>query len=149
MTEQKEMAYVPQQTAQASKAKKRQRRTLSQLQVYRDVSNMKFLVAKQMLTAPRKLAKFYDELLMTVSEVKKSIGLADASRDTETRIWYQDCALVLIQDVQDDFTILHNLDEVSTDRWKKTKALAKGIAAQLIAWRDYTRGEGAKSEGNQ
>lgn len=147
MTEQKEMAYVPQKAAQASKEKKRQRRTLSQLQVYRDVSNMKFLVTRQMLTAPRKLAKFYDELLMTVSEVKKSIGLADASRDAETRIWYQDCALVLIQDVQDDFTILHNLNEVSTDRWKKAKALAKGIAAQLIAWRDYTRGEGVKSEG--
>lgn len=38
MTEQKEMAYVPQQTAQTSKEKKRQRRTMSQLQVYRDVS---------------------------------------------------------------------------------------------------------------
>lgn len=150
MTEQKkEMAYVPTETAATSREKKRQRRSLTQLQVYRDISNMKFLIAKQMLTAPRRLAKFYDGLLMTTSEAKKCIGLADASRDAETRVWYQNCAMVMMQDVQDDFMILHSLNEVGTDKWKKTKALAKGIAAQLIAWRDYTRGEGAKSEGNQ
>ena len=99
-------------------------------------------------------------MLGTISEAKKAIGMADISRSPQDRSWYLDCARVLMQDVSDDFTTLRRLEipasedaegkarkfpVVSKDLDNKSKALVKSIIAQLVAWRDYTNNEGAKS----
>lgn len=61
-------------------------------------------------------------------------------------MWYIETALVLINEVRNDFTILRKLEViVDKDLDNKAKAVVKGIIAQLVAWRDYTCSEGAKS----
>ena len=127
----------------SDKKKKKYGKTLAQLPVYRDAANMKFIVTHLMTKSPKKLLKFFDQMLMTVSEVKKSIGMADISRNPLDRVWYLECARVLVQDLSDDFTSLRKL-EISVDRdcENKARAMLKGMIAQLVAWRDYTSGEG-------
>ena len=152
---------IPSQTiADSDTKKKRCKKTLAQLPVYRSVANLKFIVTTLMMKSPRKLTKFFDQMLGTISEAKKAIGMADISRSPQDRSWYLDCARVLMQDVSDDFTTLRRLEVpasedaegkarkfpvVSKDLDNKSKALVKSIIAQLVAWRDYTNNEGAKS----
>ena len=146
--------------ADSDTKKKRSKKTLAQLPVYRSVANLKFIVTTLMMKSPRKLIKFFDQMLGAISEAKKAIGMADISRNLQDRSWYLDCARILMQDVSDDFTMLRRLEVpasedaegktrkfpvVSKDLDNKSKALVKSIIAQLVAWRDYTNNEGAKS----
>ena len=148
--------------------KQRGKKTLAQLPVYRASANLKFIVATLMAKSPRSLTKFFDQMLGTASEVKKSIGLASISRTPDERAWYLDCANVMVQDLSDDFTTLrriempskkkadkadgsdadksHRVPLVGRDLDNKVKALMKSIKSQLVAWRDYTTNEGVNSE---
>ena len=153
---------IPSQAIENSDTiKRKSKKTLAQLPVYRAAANLKFIVTTLMMKSPKKLTKFFDQMLATISEAKKSIGMADISRTPQDRSWYLDCARVLMQDVSDDFTTLRRLEVpasetadgkakhfpiVSKDLDNKAKALMKSIIAQLVAWRDYTNNEGAKSE---
>ena len=153
---------IPSQAIENSDTiKRKSKKTLAQLPVYRAAANLKFIVTTLMMKSPKKLTKFFDQMLATISEAKKSIGMADISRTSQDRSWYLDCARVLMQDVSDDFTTLRRLEVpasetadgkakrfpiVSKDLDNKAKALMKSIIAQLVAWRDYTNNEGAKSE---
>lgn len=141
---------------------------MAQLPVYRASANLKYIVITLMAKSPRSLTKFFDQMLGTASEVKKSIGLASISRTPEERAWYLDCASVMVQDLSDDFTSLrriempskkkadkadesdadksHKVPLVGRDLDNKVKALIKSIKSQLVAWRDYTMNEGANSE---
>lgn len=136
---------IPAATIADSNAKKQKaKKTLAQLPVYRAVANLKFVVTALVAKSPNKLRKFFDQMLSCVSEISKSIGMADISRSSQDRIWYLDCALVLVNEVRNDFTILRKLEViVDRDLDNKAKALVKSIVAQLVAWRDYTGGEGA------
>ena len=153
---------IPSQAIENSDTiKRKSKKTLAQLPVYRAAANLKFIVTTLMMKSPKKLTKFFDQMLATISEAKKSIGMADISRTPQDRSWYLDCARVLMQDVSDDFTTLRRLEVpasetadgkakrfpiVSKDLDNKAKALMKSIIAQRVAWRDYTNNEGAKSE---
>lgn len=140
-------AVIPQKTVERSnQAKAKKKKTLAQLPVYRDACNMKYFVAKMMLRAPRKLTKFFDQMLMTASEVKKSIGMADISKNPNDRCWYLECARVLVQDLSDDFISLRKMElSVDKDTENKARAMLRGMIAQLVAWRDYTSGQGVQS----
>ena len=92
---------IPSQTIADSDTKKRRsKKTLAQLPVYRSVANLKFIVTTLMMKSPRKLTKFFDQMLGTISEAKKAIGMADISRNPQDRSWYLDCARVLMQDAR-------------------------------------------------
>lgn len=133
---------IPPATVEASKEKKRKGRTLRQMPVWRDLANLKYLVVKMQSKAPRKLTKFFDQMLMTVSEAKKCVGMANANREKESVAEWLDFARVLTEDVHDDITILRQLNQIDRDTEQKMKSLAKGITAQCAALRDYTRGQG-------
>ena len=150
---------IPQETVDDSNAKKRKgKKTLAQLPVYRSAANLKYIVATLMARSPRSITKFFDQMLGTASEIKKSIGMASISRNPNERAWYLECARVLAQDLSDDFTTLRRLElpakddkarripSVGKDLDNKVKALVKTIMSQLVAWRDYTINEGANSE---
>lgn len=134
---------IPPSTIEDSKIKKRQRRTLRQLPLYRDMANMKYYVAKLYDITPRKYTKYLDGMLGTASEAKKCVGLAEATLDSESRAEYLTMARVFVEDVQDDLTILRQLNQIDAGTEKKMKSLAKSIVAQCVAWRDYARSEGA------
>lgn len=138
---------IPQSTIEDSNIKKKSgKKTLSQLPVYRATANLKYIVTALVAKSPNKLRKFFDQMLANVSEVAKAIGMADISRGVQDRVWYIETALVLINEVRNDFTILRKLQViVDKDLDNKAKAMVKSIIAQLVAWRDYTGGEGAKS----
>ena len=109
-----------------------------------------------MIAAPRSVTKFFDQLLCSISEAKKAVGMADISRNAADRAWYIDCARVMLQDVCDDIQTLRHIEvprkgEVvaiplaSNDLYNKAKAVLKSINSQLVAWRDYTNNEGVRN----
>lgn len=146
ISQEKMGVVIPASTVEDSNAKKeKQKRTLAQLPVYRSVANLKFIVTALVVKSPNKLRKFFDQMLGNISEISKSIGLADISRNPQDRVWYLECSLVLVNEVRNDFTILRKLEVlVDKDLDNKAKALVRSIIAQLVAWRDYTSSEGAK-----
>lgn len=135
---------IPQHTIEDSTNKKKKaKKTLAQLPVYRDASNLKYILALLMAKSPKKMTKFFDLSLANISETCKTIGFADVSRSIEDRIWYINCALVLINEIRNDFVILRKLNLiVDKDLDNKIKSLVKSIISQLIGWRDYTSSEG-------
>ena len=134
---------IPAATIEDSKAKKRQRRTLRQLPLYRDMANLKYYIVRFYDTMPRKYTKYIDSMLGTASEAKKCVGLGEATVDPVARAEYLTMARVFAEDIQDDLTILRQLNQIDGSTEKKMKSLAKSIIAQAVAWRDYTRSEGA------
>ena len=54
---------VPQEIVADSTAKKRAKRTLRQLPIYRDASNLKYMVVCLYDIVPRKLTKYIDAML--------------------------------------------------------------------------------------
>lgn len=137
---------IPQETVAASEAKKRQRRTLRQMPIYRDMANLKYMVACLYELVPRKMTRYVDSILLTASEAKKCVGLAHATRDASARMDYLDMTRIFVEDLQDDMRILLRMGVIGKDMESKVRQLARGIVAQAIALRDYTNGQGAKSE---
>lgn len=135
---------VPQGTIDDSTAKKKAKRTLRQLPIYRDTSNLKYMVVCLYDIMPRKLTKYIDAMLSTVREAKKCVGLAESSRDPEERAHYLRIARVFVEDIQDDATILSRKNLISKEKEKQMKAQARSIVAQCVAWRDYTNEQGVK-----
>lgn len=134
---------VPEATVEDSRIKKRQHRTLRQLPLYRDMSNLKYYVVRIYDGLPRKYTKYIDSVLNTVCEAKKCVGLSEASRNPDERASYLTMARAFVEDVQDDITILRKLNQIDGDTEKKMKSLARGIVAQCVAWRDYENRQGA------
>lgn len=139
-----DVVIVPESTVADSLQKKKARRTLRQLPLYRDMANLKYMVAKLYDSTPRKLTKYIDSMLNTVCEAKKCVGLGEASRDPDARAEYLSMARIFIEDTQDDLTILRQLNVINKNREKQMKSLAKAIVAQCVAWRDYTNTQGLK-----
>ncbi len=133
---------IPQATIQDSEQKKRQHRTLRQMPIYRDIANLKYFVVCLYERVPRKFTRYIDSILLTVSEAKKCVGLAHATRDSAMRIEYLDMVHIFVEDVQDDIKILHKMNHISKDTENKIRQLTRGIVAQAIALRDYTSGQG-------
>ena len=133
---------IPQATIQDSEQKKRQHRTLRQMPIYRDIANLKYFVVCLYERVPRKFTRYIDSILLTVSEAKKCVGLAHATRDSAMRIEYLDMVHIFVEDVQDGIKILHKMNHISKDTENKIRQLTRGIVAQAIALRDYTSGQG-------
>lgn len=139
---------IPEGTiADSIEKKKKKGKTLAQLPVYRDASNLKYIITALMMKSPKKMTKFFDLSLANISEVCKSIGFAYISRSVDDRIWYINCALILVNEIRNDFVILRKLGLlVDKDLDNKSKALSKKIIAQLIGWRDFTSSEGVVNQ---
>ena len=144
MSEENKGVVIPQETIEDSRAKKKAKRTLRQLPIYRDASNLKYMVVRLYDEVPRKMTKYIDAMTNTVGEAKKCIGLAEASHDPEERQHYLSIARVFVEDIQDDATILVRLKVIGKETEKQIKAQARSVVSQCIAWRDYTNGQGAK-----
>ena len=138
---------IPEETIRQSEEHKRQHRTVRQTQVYRDVANLKYLIIRHMGNAPRKYAKYFDEMLMTVSNAKQSLALGLIGRDPEQQYENMSYAQVMVEDIQDDATILHQLGLIDKKEKKSIRSLAQKIAAQIVRLRDYYKGQGIDIHG--
>jgi hypothetical protein len=101
------------------------------------MSNLKYMIVEIYGRCPRNYLKYLDCVLGTVSEAKKCVGLAEASRDAAERASYLSTARVFIEDVIDDMTILKRIDVISGKYESRVKKQARSVVSQCVAWRDY------------
>ena len=139
---------IPTEVVEKSNEIKQQHRSLRQTQVYRDISNLKYLIVKIMGDTPRRYAKYIDEVVMTVSNAKQSIALGMRVSNLEVRRDNLDFASAMIEDLQDDAVILHKLDIIDKRRKKEIKKLAQKVAVQTVRLRDYFKSQGIAGDVN-
>lgn len=148
MEQQQAGVVIPQEIIEQSDAIKRQKRTLRQTQVYRDMANLKFIIVGMMASAPRRYAKYFDQMVLTVSNAKQSLAMGlGVKNDPEHRREDLSYALVMIEDLEDDMVILNNLSVIGKKDKKRTRKLAQGIAAQIVRLRDYFGSQGVDMNG--
>jgi hypothetical protein len=133
---------VPQEVVERSKELKRRHKSARQTQVYRDMANLKYIIVRMMADSPRKYAKYFDEMLVTVSNAKQSLSLALESGDAATRSENLSYAKVMTEDLQDDAVILHQLGVISKEQKKAIRKLAQRISGQTVRLRDYFKSQG-------
>lgn len=133
---------IPQEIIEQSKAKKREHRSMRQTQIYRDAANLKYLIVQSMTDAPRKFAKYFDEMLVTVSNAKQSLALALESGSEAARADNLSYAKVMVEDIIDDLTILSQLGVIGKERKKSMRRLAQKVSGQAVKLRDYFRSQG-------
>lgn len=140
--EQQGKVVIPQQAVSQSDEKKRRHQTLRQTMIYRDAANLKYMVATIMMATPRKLSKYLDCTIVTAGEAKKCIAVALCTREVAVRTDNLDFARVLVEDVADDMVTLRLLKVISKDMENKMKRLARKVAQQCVALRDYSKSQG-------
>jgi hypothetical protein len=136
---------IPTEAVAKSNALKAKRgKTLASLPVFRDAASLLLEVILIVKGGPRSLRGFYDEMISNTTEIMKTIGMADASLwSPEDRIWYLNNAISLAEVEKSYITTLRKAGILSEDAKNKLVALVKRIIAQLVGWREKTRGEGA------
>lgn len=136
---------IPAEAVAKSNALKAKRgKTLASLPVFRDAASLLLDVILIVKGGPRSLRGFYDEVIGNTTEIMKTIGMADASLwSPEDRIWYLNNAISLAEVEKSYITTLRKAGILSEDAKNKLVALVKRIIAQLVGWREKTRGEGA------
>lgn len=136
---------IPTEAVAKSNALKAKRgKTLASLPVFRDAASLLLDVILIVKGGPRSLRGFYDEVIGNTTEIMKTIGMADASLwSPEDRIWYLNNAISLAEVEKSYITTLRKAGILSEDAKNKLIALVKRIIAQLVGWREKTRGEGA------
>jgi len=133
---------IPQEVVEQSKEKKRSHKSMRQTQIYRDAANLKYLIVQSMADAPRKYAKYFDEMLVSVSNAKQSLALALESGSEATRAENLSYAKVLAEDIMDDTVIMSQLGVIGKDRKKAIRRLAQKVAGQSVKLRDYFKSQG-------
>lgn len=136
---------IPTEAVAKSNALKAKRgKTLASLPVFRDAASLLLDVILIVKGGPRSLRGFYDEVFGNTTEIMRTIGMADASLwSPEDRIWYLNNAISLAEVEKSYITTLRKAGILSEDAKNKLVALVKRIIAQLVGWREKTRGEGA------
>ncbi|MBQ7157772.1 MAG: hypothetical protein IJR86_08280 [Bacteroidaceae bacterium] len=133
---------IPQEVVEQSKEKKRSHKSMRQTQIYRDAANLKYLIVQSMADAPRKYAKYFDEMLVSVSNAKQSLALALESGSEAARAENLSYAKVLAEDIMDDTVIMSQLGVIGKDRKKAIRRLAQKVAGQSVKLRDYFKSQG-------
>ncbi len=136
---------ISQQTVEASNENKRKARSMHQLPIYRAAVKLKSSVAGLYGTDhPRKLTRYYDSMLQTITEAKKCIGMATATHDNEERSYHLMMARVFVEDVYDDFNILFKLNAITKEEKKQMESEARSVISQCVAWQGYINNEGQR-----
>lgn len=143
-----EGVVIPQSTIDDSKKKKAKHRTPRQTEVYRDMANLKVLIARVMMKSSRRLAKFYDETLSTVSNAKHSLSFALEYGDGAERCENLSYAKALVEDIEDDAKILQLLGVINKSECREIKSLAQKVAGQCSKLRDYYGSQGIDTNVN-
>ena len=138
------VAIPPEAVAKSNALKAKRGKTLARLPVFRDAASLLLGVILIVKGGPRSLRGFYDEMISNTTEIMKTIGMADASLwSPEDRIWYLNNAISLAEVEKSYITTLRKAELLPKDTDAKMVSLVKRIIAQLVGWREKTRGEGA------
>ena len=138
------VAIPPEAVAKSNALKAKRGKTLASLPVFRDAASLLLEVILIVKGGPRSLRGFYDEIIGNTTEIMKTIGMADASIwSPEDRVWYLNNAISLAEVEKSYITTLRKAELLPKDTDAKMVSLVKRIIAQLVGWREKTRGEGA------
>lgn len=143
-----EGVVIPQSTIDDSSKKKAKHRTPRQTEVYRDMANIKVLIARVMMKSPRRLAKFCDGMLGTVSNAKHSLSFALEYGDGAARCENLSFAKALVEDIEDDAKILQLLGVINKSECREIKSLAQKVVGQCSRLRDYYNSQGINTNVN-
>lgn len=161
----------PEAVAHSIEVKASRKKTLSQIPVYRASANLMYVATEIVMRMPNKLRKFSDAIVADSCELLKVIGFAETSRSDEDRVYYINSAYVIVSSMRDYIKILGHLGvippvkskrarkgedtlsapridkigSIDKDMVQKIEALIRSILAQLVAWRENPRGQGAPS----
>lgn len=127
--------------AQANKEQQNRKRTTAQLPVFRECSNLLYVVMKVMYHAPRKMTKPLDEAVACATELLRSVAMANEVRGME-RAQAINIALANANTLNTIVSSLSYLEAIPKQTGKDFKKRIGRVLAQLIGWRESATQQG-------
>lgn len=127
--------------AQANKEQQIRKRTTAQLPVFRECSNLLYVVMKVMYHAPRKMTKPLDEAVACATELLRSVAMANEVRGME-RAQAINIALANANTLNTIVSSLSYLEAIPKQTGKDFKKRIGRVLAQLIGWRESATQQG-------
>lgn len=123
-------------------------RSVRQLPVMRDASNLAFYIAQIESHIPRSLRAHTDQIECLTTRLLELIDLANEDRENRYAICTDAHAVLVALEIKVDILARlgtfngkdgRQIHTLSKDESKKTKALVKSTKSQLIGWRNSTK----------
>ena len=127
--------------AEANQEHAKSKRTTAQLPIYRDASNLLYIVMRVMCHAPRKMTKALDEAVASGTELCRSLALANEVRGAE-RVAAINIALANAYTLSTLIWSLAFLEIISKPVSKDLRKKINAIVAQGIGWRESVTRQG-------
>ena len=127
--------------AEVNKSQQKKKRTTAQLPIYRDASNLLYIIMRVMYHAPRKMTKALDEAIVCGTELCRSLALANEVRGME-RAAALNIALANAYTLSTIIGSLAYLDVISKPVSKDLRKKINTIVAQGIGWRESATQQG-------
>lgn len=127
--------------AQANIEQQTRKRTTAQLPVFRECSNLLYVVMKVMYHAPRKMTKPLDEAVACATELLRSVAMANEVRGME-RAQAINIALANANTLNTIVSSLSYLEAIPKQTGKDFKKRIGRVLAQLIGWRESATQQG-------
>lgn len=127
--------------AQANMEQQTRKRTTEQLPVFRECSNLLYVVMKVMYHAPRKMTKPLDEAVACATELLRSVAMANEVRGIE-RVQAINIALANANTLNTIASSLSYLEAIPKQTGKDFKKRIGRVLAQLIGWRESATQQG-------
>lgn len=127
--------------AQANKEQQTRKRTTAQLPVFRECSNLLYIVMRIMYHAPRKMTKPLDEAVSCATELLRSAAMANEVRGYE-RVAAINIALANANTLNTIASSLAYLEAIPKQTGKDFKKRIGRVLAQLIGWRESAMRQG-------
>lgn len=121
--------------------KQKVRRTTAQLPIYRDASNLLFIVIRVMTKAPGKMTKVLDETVACGTELCRSLAFANELRGA-ARAEAIGIAIANAYAMNTLVGSLAFLGIISKEVHKDLKKKLKAIIAQAVGWRESATQQG-------
>lgn len=127
--------------AEANQSQQKRKRTTAQLPVFRDASNLLYIIMRVMYHAPRKMTKSLDEAVACGTELCRSLALANEVRGAE-RAAALNIALANAYTLATLIGSLAYLGAISKSTAKDLRKKINKIVAQSIGWRESATQQG-------
>lgn len=127
--------------AEANQSQQKRKRTTAQLPIYRDASNLLYIIMRVMYHAPRKMTKALDEAVACGTELCRSLALANEVRGAE-RVAALNIALANAYTLATIIGSLAYFGAVSKAESRDLRKKINTIVAQGIGWRESATQQG-------
>ena len=127
--------------AEANKSQQKKKRTTAQLPIFRDASNLLYIIMRVMYHAPRKMTKSLDEAVESGTELCRSLALANEVRGME-RVAALNIALANAYTLATIIGSLAYLGVISKAESRDLRKKVNVIITQGIGWRESATQQG-------